>query len=247
MSISPGSRRGGVLPWIAAIGLLLMTERPANAQIDCGEAPPAPPKRISGGEGFPPLPLPATPLRRTERKRPPAPPTLMAKVNSAGQQVDYKGHTVWDWTTAVGDTPSLFKYLRGVLDINYKADVVRLDQFDYAPERVPIMYFTSRKAMEISPQEQALLRNYVLNGGAILGAASSGYEEFSSSFVEQMRQIFPDRPWYQLPSDPERGLPRGGAAVPRRPELRLGQSHARLRLPRDAGRREETRREYRGL
>src|SRR5262245_52251008 len=37
--------------------------------------------RISGGEAFAPLPLPATPVRRTERKREPAPPALVGKIN----------------------------------------------------------------------------------------------------------------------------------------------------------------------
>ena len=45
--------------------------------------PPAKPKRIKGGEAFPPLPLPVTPLRRTERKREPAPPALIGKVKYA--------------------------------------------------------------------------------------------------------------------------------------------------------------------
>ena len=44
--------------------------------------PPPPPKpsRIKAGEGLPPLPLPATPLRRSERKREPAKPALIGKI-----------------------------------------------------------------------------------------------------------------------------------------------------------------------
>src|SRR5947208_447485 len=45
-----------------------------------GLPPQAAPRRIGGGESFPPLPLPATPLRRTERKREPSPPKIIAKV-----------------------------------------------------------------------------------------------------------------------------------------------------------------------
>jgi len=48
--------------------------------VPLGKPPEAPPKRISGGEGMAPLPLPATPLRRTERKRQPTPPALFGKV-----------------------------------------------------------------------------------------------------------------------------------------------------------------------
>ena len=38
--------------------------------VPLGPPPEAAKRRISGGEAFPPLPLPATPLRRTERSRP---------------------------------------------------------------------------------------------------------------------------------------------------------------------------------
>src|ERR1051325_9295824 len=45
---------------------------------DCGVPPPKPAQHRAGGEGVPPLPLPAVPMRRTEKKEPPAPPTLLA-------------------------------------------------------------------------------------------------------------------------------------------------------------------------
>ena len=48
--------------------------------VPLGMPPKAKPRRISGGESFPPLPLPATPLRRSERKRPPSPPKLIGKI-----------------------------------------------------------------------------------------------------------------------------------------------------------------------
>src|SRR5512146_1436102 len=42
--------------------------------------PKAAPQRRNAGEGVPPLPLPATPLRRSERKREPSPPALVGNV-----------------------------------------------------------------------------------------------------------------------------------------------------------------------
>ena len=72
----------------------------------CGAPRRAAPQRRKGGESFPPLPLPATPLRRTEKKRPPAPPALVGKVQygkvvwvtdeKTGRRSSYR-----DWT-AVG-------------------------------------------------------------------------------------------------------------------------------------------------
>src|SRR5436190_24120839 len=40
-----------------------------SGPVDCGPPPRAKPQSRTGGESFPPLPLPATPLRRTEKKR----------------------------------------------------------------------------------------------------------------------------------------------------------------------------------
>ncbi len=51
-----------------------------SGPIDCGPPPPAKPQHQTGGESFPPLPLPATPLRRSEKKRPPSPPALVGKM-----------------------------------------------------------------------------------------------------------------------------------------------------------------------
>ena len=48
--------------------------------------PRAKPHRRSGGESFPPLPLPATPLRRSERKRQPAPPALVGMINFSAKR-----------------------------------------------------------------------------------------------------------------------------------------------------------------
>ena len=67
------------------IGLLLLTLAcPARAQWTNPKANPKPeatPQRRSGGESVPPLPLPATPIRRTERKRPPAAPVMVGMIN----------------------------------------------------------------------------------------------------------------------------------------------------------------------
>src|SRR5437870_12526663 len=42
--------------------------------------PKAAPQRRNAGEGVPPLPLPATPLRRSEKKREPSPPALLGNI-----------------------------------------------------------------------------------------------------------------------------------------------------------------------
>ena len=108
---------------------------------------------------------------------------------------------VWDWTTPEGDTQSLFRDARASMGINYKADVVRLTEFQYNPESVPIMYLTSHQGFALNLTQRQALRHYVLAGGAILGAAGGGEEGFSEAFVNEMRAMFPDRPWFVLPPD----------------------------------------------
>ena len=80
--------------------------------VDCGPPPPAKPHHQTGGESFPPLPLPATPLRRSEKKRPPSPPALVGKmamgatrwITKDGKRVQYR-----DWMTDPADVITLLE------------------------------------------------------------------------------------------------------------------------------------------
>src|SRR5471030_1871800 len=87
--------------------------------VPLGKPPEAPPKRISGGEGVAPLPLPATPLRRTERKRQPTPPSLFGKVVWGEQgSLTYDGGKtaqISDWNLCPADLQHLFEKVRGNL------------------------------------------------------------------------------------------------------------------------------------
>jgi hypothetical protein len=81
-------KRSAVAYWTAAgaagSGMLALPglglAQEGSGPVDCGPPPKAKPQSRTGGESFPPLPLPATPLRRTEKKRPPAPPSLVGKM-----------------------------------------------------------------------------------------------------------------------------------------------------------------------
>src|SRR4051812_11126403 len=77
-----GMMRRNLLVALLAVAMGGMSARGEDFQNPKAVIPPvAHQNRISGGESFPPLPLPATPLRRTERKRDPAPPALVGKIN----------------------------------------------------------------------------------------------------------------------------------------------------------------------
>ena len=174
---------------------------PAIAQISCGPPPPSNPQKRKGGEAFPPLPLPVTPLRRSEKKKPPAPPTLMAKVNYGVEKIDDKGNKFFDWTTDPGDTKNLFHYARRRMGINYKAQTVRMNDYAFDPRTVPCLYFTGHEAFALTPEYRSVLRRYVNDGGFIFGDACCGSTNFADSFTIEMMSLFPDRPWHVLPPE----------------------------------------------
>ncbi|NQT00452.1 MAG: hypothetical protein HQ580_00360, partial [Planctomycetes bacterium] len=89
----------------------------------------APPKHMSAAEALPPLPLPATPLRRTERKKPPQPDYLVGKViwgesasfvDSSGDKMD-----IADWNLCPTDMEKLVGNGRS-MDLKYHWQNVNL-------------------------------------------------------------------------------------------------------------------------
>jgi len=75
--------------------------------------PPKPPAQHSGAEGAPPLPLPAVPLRRTEKKNPPRPPVLVVKV------ITERGEG--DWNTNPNDVENLLRWMSREFGVNFSS------------------------------------------------------------------------------------------------------------------------------
>jgi hypothetical protein len=168
----------------------------------CGPPPPAAPQRRTGGEYFPPLPLPATPLRRTEKKRSPRPPSLFAKV-AYGRQEAGKGTKVqWpDWKTDPGDIDTLLEWVNSQLGINYGSIETDLSQFSYDPSDVPVLYVTGHNALSIDTAVAGKLRAYLQDGGFLVADACCGSQEFRDAFEKSMKAVFPDRPLRVLPPE----------------------------------------------
>lgn len=177
-----------------------------SGPIDC--APPPPPVKQSrtGGESFPPLPLPVTPLRRTEKKRPPAPPALVGKMAMGpikhmtrdGKQVQYR-----DWMTDPADLKSLLTWTSEKLGINYRAIESDFAHFSYDPRELPALLFSGHNHFTLDEEVRAQLQRYVMDGGTIIGDACCGWEDFDESFRQEMELIFPQRPMRKLtPDDP---------------------------------------------
>ncbi|HPG69055.1 MAG TPA: DUF4159 domain-containing protein [Candidatus Hydrogenedentes bacterium] len=177
----------------------------AQEALSCGAPPPAEPERIKGGESFPPLPLPATPLRRTERKRPPAAPLLIAKLKYGEKRQavapDGRLYTYLDWRSDPGDAQQLLRFAGPKLDINYRVDVVDEHQFEPDPSKTPILYITGHQGFSFRPELADIIRQYVIAGGTLLGDACCGSGPFIDAFTDLAKKLFPNRRLAPLPSD----------------------------------------------
>ena len=170
----------------------------------CGSAPPSKPQRRKGGEGFGPLPLPVTPLRRTEKKRPPAPPPLVAKIQYGslkefvrqGKPVRYH-----DWNKDPGDVPMLMNIANRTLGMNFTHKVVALSAVGADPAQYPIYYFTGSDAFSLNERELGQLREFVLRGGTIWGDTCFGDPDFFKAFVKEMSKAFPGSHFRRLEAD----------------------------------------------
>lgn len=167
----------------------------------CGSAEPAKQQRRKAGEGLPPLPLPATPQRRTERKRQPAPPPLIAKIQFGEvKEVKRDGNVVryHDWNKDPGDIPVLLNLAHKQLDARYTYKRGPLETFPADAARFPIFYYTGSNAFRLSEAEIQHLREFVRNGGTIWGDSCFGDPDFFKAFVREMGQVFPDRHFRRL-------------------------------------------------
>jgi len=150
--------------------------------------PPARPHRRAGGESFPPLPLPATPVRRSERKREPSPPVLVAKIKYA------KG-----LYNVTNDVRSLMHWANRTIKVSYRPTTLSWGRFSYDPTEMPIIYLTGHDPIPKLPKGQIQkLRAYLFGGGTLIANACCGAPEFTKSFRQLAGQLFPDRPLRRL-------------------------------------------------
>jgi len=172
----------------------------------CGIAPRAKPKRIKGGEGVPPLPLPATPLRRSERKRDPSPPLLVGKIRWGRRDLTWKlpdgtEKKYGDWSHDPNDIHRLLEALAREIKVKYRAVEMDLAGFSFEAAETPVLYATGLKPFTLTSEERGLLRAYLERGGFFLAVAHHGSRAFSESIREEAARLFPDRPFGLLPPD----------------------------------------------
>jgi len=189
---------------VAGLAAALAAEASAQPRT-CGPPPPAAPQRRTAAESFPPLPLPATPLRRTEKKRQPSPPALVGKailgdvkwVTENGQRTSFR-----DWMTDPNDIGNLLEWTNRQLNIQYRAVDTDLPEFSCNPTELPILYFTGHDAFTVPDELLPRLRQFCVDGGMILGDACCGAPEFDKAFRAFVAKLFGNqRPLEPLPAD----------------------------------------------
>jgi len=154
--------------------------------------PPRPPAQHSSAEGMPPLPLPAVPLRRTEKKNPPRPPVLIAKIASGPTS---------NWATNPSDTDNLLRWMAQELNVNFSATNVPDTEIPADPKQIPVLYRTGHDAFQFTPEIRQRLRAYLLGGGTLVLDACCGKPGFAKAAMAEMQQLIPERPPYLLAMD----------------------------------------------
>src|SRR3954451_14318147 len=116
--------------WIALV-LLLLVAAPALRADEfvnpkANIPPKAKPDRRNAGEGVPPLPMPATPLRRSEKKREPSPPALIGSIS-----FNPKSLQGGDWQTTIIDIEKWVDFTNSQLGQRYRYVTTDFSKFSY--------------------------------------------------------------------------------------------------------------------
>ena len=161
--------------------------------------PRAAPQRRNAGEGMPPLPLPATPLRRSEKKREPSPPALVGTVTFS--EASLRGTGV-NWETTIIDIEKWVEFTNSQLGQRYRFVQTDFGKFSYDPTELPILYFTGWKPLpQFDDKTIARMRQYLMDGGTWVVHSNCGRPEFNESFRREIARIFPDRQLAPIPGD----------------------------------------------
>ena len=156
------------------------------------ETPKPPPAQIASSEGMAPLPVPAVPQKRQEKKNPPVPPVLVTKVRSDDAE---------DWTRTPDDVKGLLQWISAEMNVHFSSDIKPFIGISTDPAKNPILYRSGYKPFVLSPPEVRVLREYVLNGGTIIFNSLVGNPAAYQAALQAAHDILPERPSYRLRMD----------------------------------------------
>ncbi len=159
-----------------------------------GTPPKEKPHFTKAAEGFPPLPLPVVPMRRSEKKRPPAPPKLIANLSD----FSFRG-----WQGSPGSVDTLLANAKRDLDIWYGWEQLSIAQVQRKHEagvdhRTPILYLCAYYPLELTEAQRQALVSYVLSGGTLL-INCCGQDAAYASARAELGKMFPNYLLRRLP------------------------------------------------
>ncbi|HEY8666927.1 MAG TPA: DUF4159 domain-containing protein [Tepidisphaeraceae bacterium] len=187
------------LALVAVIGFSFVARADDFVNPKANIPPKATPQRRNAGEGMPPLPLPATPLRRSEKKREPSPPALVGSITFS-DAVQKKGG--FKWETTIIDIEKWVGWTNDQLGQRYRFVQTDFSKFSYDPSELPILYFTGWKPLpQFDDATIAKIRQYLMDGGTWVVHSNCGRPEFNESFKREIARIFPDRELAAIPTD----------------------------------------------
>ena len=161
-----------------------------------------PPQYLTGGETRDIIPdAPGAPQSQSERKKPPSPDYLMAKVKwGASAVIANDNDLVEDWNLAPNDVQEFMRMAQGN-NFMYHWGQTTLETFDYEPKLMPAILLSGVREVGFGAAQIDRLREYVLNGGMILCDSVYGSPWFYESAMKVFAQMFPDSKFRVLPAD----------------------------------------------
>ncbi len=106
-----------------------------------------------------------------------------------------------DWSNRPRDVANLARYASRELERPLNWQVVPLDHDWHDWTDSPILYMSSDKPPVLAPADVAKLKAYIENGGMLLTQADGDSREFDDFITDLAKQMFPQYPWMELPSD----------------------------------------------
>ncbi len=135
----------------------------------------------------------------------PAAPALVTKLAYAPAQVAvHEGRRVVrrEWLNVTDDVRNLLRWANKRLGIRYRHVESSWQRFGSDPAEVPVLYLTGHEPIpQLSDEQRAQLRQFLLDGGTIVANACCGAKEFADSFRRLMSRVFPKRELAPLGSE----------------------------------------------
>jgi hypothetical protein len=114
-------------------------------------------------------------------------------------QVSYDGI----WKTRHAGLAVMLQTFNARTGIPVKFALKELRLTDPAIFNSPVIYMTGHESFELKPEEKAMLKKFLENGGFLFGEACCGRKGFDKSFREMIRSVLPDKPLERIPPTAE--------------------------------------------